>query len=95
MVLHRIAQMNRRQKISIGLAFLMTYAGMSLQAGRLGANFHSNDSLPKSTKIHSHRISLSLPKPLPSHHQQLQGRKIRHSGSKAIFAPSSYRLNKY
>ena len=50
MVLHRIAQMNRRQKISIGLAFLMTYAGMSLQAGRLGANSHSNDSLPKATK---------------------------------------------
>ena len=50
MVLHRIAQMNRRQKISIGLAFLMTYAGMSLQAGRLGANSHSNDSLTKATK---------------------------------------------
>ena len=50
MVLHRIAQMNRRQKISIGLAFLITYAGMSLQAGRLGANSHSNDSLTKATK---------------------------------------------
>ncbi|MBF1440961.1 MAG: peptidylprolyl isomerase, partial [Prevotella nanceiensis] len=28
----------------------MTYAGMSLQAGRLGANSHSNDSLTKATK---------------------------------------------